>query len=101
MVIERGNSFLLAGPRFDSGDAAWLVYLGRGGAGTLRLVSVRPPGCGVMRAYAVAPGLRVEGVVNTRPDGAVSVAFDLDPSVPEHLDITLFSPVGEPLYFSL
>lgn len=99
---EGENGLPLPGaPGYGRGDAAWLVCLGRGGAGTLRLVSVRPPGCGVMRACAVAPGLCVEGVVNTRPDGSVSVAFDLGPSVPEHLDIILFSPVGKPLYFSL
>jgi hypothetical protein len=82
----------------SSGALLWLAQVGGSCPGSLRLVSSRPLGCGVARACAVAPGLYVEGVVTTRPNGTVALSFDLGTPIPDELEVVLFTPLGEPLF---
>ncbi len=97
------GSWLGCGPDYVAGGAGggggtcWQKHSGVGGPGTLGIAPAVAPAVGTARAYAVAPGVLIEGSVVRGGKGGFTVVFDLRGAPGKTFDVVLFTPQDYPL----
>jgi hypothetical protein len=84
-------------PAGEGGASAWEKATGLGGPGTFALVARKSPGVGISKAYALAPGILLEGSVARDNKGRPVILFGLGGAPQSHYDVVLLTPGDLPI----
>lgn len=79
------------------GTEAWAKLTDAGSPGLLKLVAGNGSGAGITRAYAVAPGMLLEGAVAWNGEGRLEVRFDLRGAPRMRYDVVFLAAENQPL----
>lgn len=81
----------------EGGASAWGKAMDLSGPGTVALVARKSLGLGVSKAYAVAPGIFLEGTIIRDDKGRPTILFDIGGSPQAWYDVVLLTPGDLPI----